>query len=291
MSARKKDGGDGAETLEEGASGARENGRLKYYRESLKRLQGLSGDAQRLSERGVELESRLVELRLEAAGLLDSDELEKELALNTTIRVMEAKLAHAREKVAQAESELNGETQSVRSQFNALFQVYRLWCISGEKAKLLALMDGACPDLALDAVVIHLKAVSDLMGLEMPWDGDLANLILRAEKLLARVGSEPEFVMPEGSVALAEGGVVAAAAVEGVPWPWDSGGGSLQAAIQELLREEPNLNLPTLYERLRSRRPEFFKSAKEVADLNKALPSLATGVYEQQKSGELVESK
>jgi hypothetical protein len=158
-------------------------------------------------------------------------------------------------------------------------------------------MVSGCPELSLDQTVLHLRSIASLRELETNAP-DAAGLVLQAERLLETVGSEPEFELPVLSSPAVPSSAVGAAGSGGpLAWigPFDPLDGSvdIEAEIKQLLVEEPGLNLPGVHERLRAKFPHLFKTAQEVADLNKTLPSLATGVYEQQKSGEyeLVESK
>jgi hypothetical protein len=91
----------------------------------------------------------------------------QESALVTTLGVIEAKLNRARAKLAEAEGVVSAQLQSVRSQFNSLFQVFRLWHIEREKKKLLGQMDGYCRVFSVDQVVVHSRVIVDLVPLEI----------------------------------------------------------------------------------------------------------------------------
>jgi hypothetical protein len=63
--------------------------------------------------------------------------------------VVEAKLSRARAKLAEAEGVVSAQLQSVRSQFNSLFQVFRLWQSSVRKRSCLGRWTGTVRSLVL----------------------------------------------------------------------------------------------------------------------------------------------
>jgi hypothetical protein len=275
------------EKNKEGFSGAGESERLSGYREALKTLERASEAVVALRERVAALDTRVNELTLEATSLLDSDgALEQESALLTTSRVVEAKLSRAREKLHQAEGSLSTQQAGLKGEFGRLFLIFKLWRVEIEKQKLSAEMVSGCPVLSIEQVCLHLKTIASLQQLEIT-AGDVPGLVSQAEKLLGAVAADPGFVLPCASVGSAP--AVSSAAVAETEWtgPWDPGDGTIdiRAEINKLVVEEPSLTLATLHPRLRAKFPHLYKRREEVVAMNAPLPALATGIYEEQKSG------
>jgi hypothetical protein len=141
--------------------------RLKEYREQLELLRRSSEAVAGLRERVSGLEARASELTLESAELLDSDEVERESALITTLGVIEAKASRAREKLGQAEGFLNAQMQAMRGEFSRLHLIYRLHRVEVEKARLQRQMVTGCSNLSLETVILHLKTIAGLQQLEI----------------------------------------------------------------------------------------------------------------------------
>jgi hypothetical protein len=190
-----------ATTRQKNNTGAHEEGagdagqRLKEYREQLRRLQQATEAVASLRERAVSLEARLNELTLEAAGLLDSDEVERQSALRMTRNVIEGKLSRVRERLSQTEATVNSQTQTVKGELGRLFLIFKLHRIELEKAELVGRMISGAPVLSVEQVVINLRSIVELSRLEVTAQSVEA-LVPQAERLLEAVQGESGFVVP-----------------------------------------------------------------------------------------------
>jgi hypothetical protein len=152
-----------------------------------------------LRERAAGLEARLDELTLEAAALLDSDEVERESALTVTRNVIEGKLSRVRERLSQAEATVSSQTQTVKGELARLFLIFKLHRIELEKAALVGRMISGAPVLSVEQVVINLRSIVELSRLDVTAQSVEA-LVPQAERLLEAVQGESGFVVPPGDV-------------------------------------------------------------------------------------------
>ena len=111
---------------DDGKCSRTERDRLKDYRQALRTLEQATEAVASLRERAAGLEARLDELTLEAAALLDSDEIERESALTVTRNVIEGKLSRVRERLSQAEATVSSQTQTVKGELARLFLIFKL---------------------------------------------------------------------------------------------------------------------------------------------------------------------
>jgi hypothetical protein len=293
MLMREKNEKTGSGTLEEGVSEALTLDRLKGYREGLRTLEQASEAVTGLRERVAGLEKRVTELELESLKFLDSDSdgaEEEESALSVTRNVVETKLSRSRQKLGEAEANLSGQVQGVRSLFGTLYQNYRLWQVECEKKKLLAQLDGACPFLAVDQVATHFKVVSDVARLEIT-AVDAEGVVRQAENLLEAIAKQSEFELPAVSMPISSGAVAEARApLPGLYGPYLFRGmdeRKIQDELGRIRKENPGLDLGGATRRLAELNPELFSTEAEVMAMNAPLDALATGIYEQEKGGNL----
>jgi uncharacterized protein YicC (UPF0701 family) len=165
----------------------REGGdQLKDYRQVLRSLEQATEAVASLRERAAGLEARLDELTLEAAALLDSDEVERESALTVTRNVIEGKLSRVRERLSQAEATVSSQTQTVKGELARLFLIFKLHRIELEKAALVGRMISGAPVLSVEQVVINLRSIVELSRLDVTAQSVEA-LVPQAERLLEAV--------------------------------------------------------------------------------------------------------
>jgi hypothetical protein len=270
---------------EEGAGEAGE--RLKEYREQLRRLQQATEAVTSLRERAVSLEARLKELSVEAAGLLDGDEVERESALITTLGVIEAKLSRARQRLSQAEAGLEAQKQAVRGEFSRLFLIFKLHRVEVEKRRLQGQMVAGCSNLSLEQVCLHLKTIASLQQLEITAQ-DVAGLLGQAEKLLGAVAADSDFNVPPAMSSASEK-VARAPLPERLYGPYLFRGmdeREIAAELSWIRTSEPGMDMAGATRRLAETHPELFSTEAEVRQMiNEPLEGLNTGVYEEQKGG------
>jgi hypothetical protein len=158
---------------------------------------------------------------------------------------------------------LRGSQPAVLNRFGSLWRLFRAWVIEHEKRKLLAQMTVGSDGPPLDFVVLHLRRVADIAGLEIT-ASEAGGLTEQGRKLLDAISGEPEFAAPPYVPA-----VVQSKPDIGLPW-LDRGmtGQEIEGALKWIRVENPELDLAGAYRKLHEKHPELFGAPLESHGLN-----------------------
>jgi hypothetical protein len=97
----------------------------------------------------------------------DKANLDEVTQLGTRLEITRRKLSNSEERAREAERELSDLSATVLNRFGSLWRLFRAWVIGREKQKLLAQMTSGSDGPPLDFVVLHLRRVADIAGLEI----------------------------------------------------------------------------------------------------------------------------
>jgi hypothetical protein len=144
--------------------------RLQEYKEGLAGLIRVHGKLETLRALETELHGtaeRLQDERERALTEADKANLDEVTQLGTRLEITRRKLSNSEERAREAERELSDLSATVLNRFGSLWRLFRAWVIGREKQKLLAQMTSGSDGPPLDFVVLHLRRVADIAGLEI----------------------------------------------------------------------------------------------------------------------------
>jgi hypothetical protein len=227
------------------------------YREGLAALIRAKEKLGTLHEIDTELRgtgARLQDDRERALTEANEANLDEMTRLGTRLEITRRKVSDSEVRIKEAERELSDSSATILNRFQSLWRLFRAWIIAREKTRLLEQMVSGSDGPPLDFVVLHLRRVADIVGLEITAN-EPGGIAEQGRKLLDAISVEPEFPVP----AHTPPAVVPGEADVGLPW-LDRGmsGQEIEGELKWIRGENSGLDLAGAYRELHPRHPELF---------------------------------